>query len=232
MKIISSLLRVISIVSLFVIVAGSEITHAADDPFENGVKVASENSGVSPGGALLRSFVIPGWGHYAVDSSDWQRGQWHLGADVALLASYLLLANRINQLDGNLATFGDQYSGINLSQKDRGFRLDASNHMSLRDYNDFQERTRNWDQLYEETEDNYWQWESEQKKEEYNSLRSNRDNLERQAPALIGMMVVNRVIAGVNAFTRARDHRQNYSMYLSPVDLSTQSVQATFRVDF
>lgn len=219
---------------LFFILGAGFIQQSDAQGFSTQEFNTSETGGtnVSPGGALLRSFVLPGWGHYAIDSSDWSRGQWHLGADVALLASYLLVNNRINQLEGNLATFGDQYSGINLSDRDRGFRLAASDHMSLSEYNDFQERTRNWDQLYEETEENYWEWESEDKKQQYNDMRSSRDDLERQAPAILGMMVVNRVIAGVNAFSAARERGQNISMYLSPAEMNTQSVQATFRYDF
>lgn len=223
------------IAGLLFFIAGAGIPHQSDamnSSAEEFTTSGEAGTDVSPGGALLRSFVLPGWGHYAIDSSDWNRGQWHLGADVALLASYLLVNNRINQVEGNLATFGDQYSGINLSDRDRGFRLAASDHMSLSEYNDFQERTRNWDQLYEETEVNYWEWESEEKKLRYNDMRSSRDDLERQAPAILGMMVVNRVIAGVNAFSAARERGENISMYLSPAEINTKSVQATFRLDF
>lgn len=191
-----------------------------------------ENAGVSPGGALLRSFVMPGWGHYAVDSDEWSRGQLHMGADLALIASFALLLNYQNRLEGNLQTFGDQYAGIAFSDRERAFRLAVAGFESLRAYNDHHERTRNWDRLYPETDENYWEWESDEKRSRYNEMRSRRDDIERQAPALLGMMVVNRVIAGINAFTRARDQRRNYALYLSPAGRTAESVQATLRIDF
>ncbi len=203
-------------------------THAGG----TGYQTAESETGVSPAGALLRSFVMPGWGHYAADPTDWTRGQVHLGADLAMLASYVLLANYQHRLEGNLHTFGDQYSGINLSERERSFRLAVAGYNSLREYNDYQERSRNWDRIYPETDENYWEWESDEKRQSYNEMRSRRDNIERQAPALLGMMVVNRVIAGVSAFTTVRSQGQNYSVYVSPVNRPEDSVQATLRIDF
>ncbi len=191
-----------------------------------------EEPGVSPSGAMLRSFLVPGWGQYAVDSTDWTRGQMHLGADIALIASFALLLNYQNRLEGNLQTFGDQYAGIAFSDRDRSFRLSVAGHESLKAYNDLQERTRNWDRLYPEDDEYFWEWESEDKRTRYNDMRSRRDNIERQAPALIGMMVVNRVIAGVNAYTSARDRNQNYAVYVSPAGRIGDTFQATLRVDF
>lgn len=217
-----------ALMSMLAVTGSPGKAQAANTGFHN----AETETGVSPAGALLRSFVMPGWGHYAADPTDWTRGQVHLGADLALLASYVLLANYQHRLEGNLQTFGNQYSGINLSERERSFRLAVAGYNSLREYNDYQERSRNWDGIYPETDENYWEWESEDKRQSYNDMRSRRDNIERQAPALLGMMVVNRVIAGVSAFTTVRNQRQNYSVHVSPVGRPGDSVQATLRIDF
>ena len=162
-------------------------------------------SGKAPSqwGALLRSFVVPGWGHYYVDSDSWRRGQLHLGAEVVLLASYLGINRQSYVLEKNMYTHAAAFSGANIRDLGREFELAVGGHRSLAAYNDYQERTRNLDRLFPDEPQYRWEWESDELRREYLDLRSRRDNLDQQLPALVALMVANRVISGISAFTRA-----------------------------
>ncbi len=154
-------------------------------------------------GAMLRSFVIPGWGHYYVNPDSWRRGQLHLGAEVVLIASYLGISRQSYVLEKNMYTHATAFSGADIRAQGREFELAVGNYRSLSEYNDFQERTRNLDRLLPDEPQFRWEWESDALRREYLDLRGRRDDLDQQLPALAALMVVNRVISGIGAYSRA-----------------------------
>jgi hypothetical protein len=89
----------------------------------------------------------------------------------------------------------------------------------LEDYNDYQERSRNWDRLFEDVPKNRWQWSGREERYQYRDLRTRFEQIDQQLPALLGLMVVNRVISGVSAYNRAKkmqDSKVSSSLFLSP----------------
>ncbi|MEX0684711.1 MAG: hypothetical protein WD267_08955 [Balneolales bacterium] len=169
----------------------------------------TDNREVSPGNALLRSFVMPGWGHHYVDRDNWRRGQYHLAADVILIASYLGFRTHSNVLEQNMYTVASAHSGQDITNRDRAYQLAVGNYHSLAEYNDYQQRTRNLDQLYPNTIEYQWEWDSQQKRQDYGDIRSQWNQTNQQLPALLSLMVVNRIISGLSAFSRARNHNTN-----------------------
>lgn len=158
----------------------------------------------SPRGAFLRSMVLPGWGHQFIDKADWKRGQYHMAADAVMILSYLGLKSRVNYLEGNLETFALSKANADLSGRNREFFLAISNFDNLDEYNDFQLRTRNWNNLLSDTPENQWNWTVDGDRLEYQDMRERIDKNKNQLPALVTLMVANRVISGLNAFVRAR----------------------------
>lgn len=154
-------------------------------------------------GALLRSFAVPGWGHRYVNRDEWRWGQYHLGAEVILVTSALIINRRANVLETNMFTYAGSHSGTDIRGRDREFQLAVGNFNSLAEYNDYQERTRNLDRRFPVTAEYQWQWESEQHRLDYRNMRSDRDHLNQQIPAIVAVMVVNRVVSGISAFSRA-----------------------------
>lgn len=183
-------------------------------------------------GALLRSFVVPGWGHHYVDSGSWGRGQLHLGAEVVIVAVYLGISRQTYVLEKNMFTHARVYSGTDIGSHDRQFELAVGNYSSLEAYNDFQQRTRNVDRMYPDEPQYRWEWQSDELRREYLSLRSRRDDLEQQLPALAALMVANRVISGISAFSRARAYNDlEASLFLQPGP-DFRGVQATLTLPF
>ncbi len=168
-------------------------------------------------GAMLRSFVMPGWGHYYVNPYSWRRGQLHLGAEVILIASYLGISRQSYVLEKNMYTHATAFSGADIQALGREFELAVGSHRSLSDYNDFQERTRNLDRLFPDEPQYRWEWESDALRREYLDLRGRRDDLDQQLPALVALMVVNRVISGISAFSRAGSYAAGQaSVHVAP----------------
>lgn len=159
----------------------------------------------SPRGAFLRSLVMPGWGHHYIDKSDWKRGQYHMAADAVMILTYAGIRVRNVQLENDLETFALANAGIDLSNRNRDLFLAIANFDNLSEYNDFQLRSRNWDDLLDDTPENRWNWVNDNDRFRYQDKRERIDRNSNQLPALITLMVANRVISGISAFTRARN---------------------------
>jgi len=185
--------------------------------------------------AFLKSLAVPGWGHHYVNKSNWTRGQYHLAADAALLLSYLGLALHSNNVEQNWYAYGKLEAGVPIKGRSRDFQLAVGNFNSLQAYNDYQLRSRNWDQLIADRPENRWQWGSESKRSRYNTLRSNFEQIDQQLPALLGMMVVNRVISGISAYNRAQKRIETQqvssTVSVSPYRYS-QGIMANINIHF
>lgn len=189
-------------------------------------------SSLDPKNAFLRSLVMPGWGHHYVDSDAWGRGQAHLGAEVVLIASYFGLNRRAANLEDHFKTLSNLRAGVDISNRDRAFILAMGEFNSLEEYNEQQLRTRNWNRLIEDRPENRWQWESDEDRSTFTDLRSNRDRLRNQLPALLSLMAVNRVVSGISAYSRARNHSQIPEVSLLPIHGKEQGIMANIRFRF
>ena len=178
---------------------------------------AQSASDPDPKGALLRSLAVPGWGHHYVDRTDWTRGKIHLGADLVLIGSLFGFHWRANRLEQQFLTLSNLRAGIDVSERDRAFRLAIGDFNSLDEYNDFQLRSRNWNRIIEDTPVNRWRWDSSDNRIRYRELRSNSDRVRSRLPAVAGLMVVNRVISGLSAYTRARGILSESDLSLFPI---------------
>ena len=163
------------------------------------------NQQKNPAAALRRSFLLPGWGEYYANPVQWTRGQWHMALDVSLILSYMGIRYRGSFLEDELVTFAQSNAGIDLASRDREVYLAVSNHDNLALYNDYQLRTRNWNKRLEEIPENEWNWESSSSRSQFNDMRERVDKNNNQLPALLTLMVVNRVISGIHAFGLVRD---------------------------
>ena len=203
-----SIILKLSYTSLFIITCSIFVIHtvsAQSVGFEYGGQQSKFEELPSPRKALLLSFVVPGLGHNYVDNENWTRGKIHLGSEIALLAGYFGLSARTNRLDNNLNTLAKSKAGVSISDRSREFELAVANFDNLAEYNDFQLRTRRWQNLLPDTPENRWNWKSDNDRFEFQDTRDRIANSENQLPTLITLMVANRLFSGINAFTRARE---------------------------
>ena len=196
-------LKWILVISCWLLVI--EDTLAQGIEFDQPKQIANLEETPDPRTALLLSFVVPGLGHQYVDSDNWNRGKIHLGSEIALLAGYFGLSARANRLEGNLNILARSKAGVSLTNRNREFELAVANFDNLSEYNDFQLRTRRWQNILPDTPENRWNWESDNDRFEFRDTRDRIANSENQLPTLLTLMVANRLLSGINAFTRARN---------------------------
>lgn len=163
----------------------------------------------SPHGAFLRSLVVPGWGHYYADKTNWNRGKYHLAADAALIVSYVGFHARANALETSYHTLAQSKAGVSLDGKGRTFKLALANYNSLQEYNAAQLELRNWNQLYPNTAEYNWTWESREMRIQYQHSRERVDRFRSQLPTLAALLVTNRLLSGLSAFVHARNINEN-----------------------
>lgn len=188
-----------------------------------------------PKAAFLKSLAVPGWGHHHVDSNNWKRGQYHLAADAVFILSFAGLSIHSNNLQENWFAYGRQESGVPIEGRSRQFQLAVGDYNSLEAYNDYQASSRNWDQLFDDVPENRWKWSGSAERQKYRDLRSRFEQIDQQLPALLGLMVVNRVISGISAYNRAKKKQESNavssSLFLSPYQY-TNGLVANLKVEF
>jgi hypothetical protein len=186
-------------------------------------------------GAMLRSFILPGWGHYYVNPDSWSTGRLYLGTDIILIGAYFGFSLNANMLNNNMTSFAVQHAGTDVSRFGRNYRLNVGDFSSIFEYNDFQERSRNWDRIYSDINQYYWNWDSDQKRREFVQLNNRVDRSKQQLPALFSLMIVNRVISGIHAYNASRNYSEHRlaTLYVSQLSVSDGvGYQATLNIRF
>jgi len=202
---LSRLTPVILTLILFFSVAGMATVSAQSSDFQNQEDSSFIKDQKSPTSAFLRSLVLPGWGHFYAGKQHNTRGAVHVGTDAVLIGSIFGFNIRANRIENDFITFANLNAGVDLSSRDRSFRLAVADFNSLDDYNDYQLRTRNWNRLIEDTPNNRWNWPDSNARNRYSEMRSDSDRIRNQIPALAGIMVVNRVISAISAYNKVRN---------------------------
>jgi hypothetical protein len=182
--------------------------------------------------AFIRSMILPGWGHYYADQDNWNRGKIHLGTEAVLIASYFGLLNRASNLEERYFTHASLKAGVQIDHRSRAFQLAIGDYSNLREYNDYQLRSRNWNRLLEETAENNWNWQTENDRARYNRLRSDRDRVKNQLPGILGLMAVNRVISALSAYNHVRNQENLPGITVLPFNGGYGLAGAIIHLDF
>lgn len=198
-------ISVILAIVLFFSVSGMATVSAQNSDFQIQEDSSFDENQKSPTAAFVRSLVLPGWGHFYAGKQHNTRAAVHLGTDAVLIGSIFGFNIRANRIENDFITFANLNAGVDLSSRDRSFRLAVADFNSLDDYNDYQLRTRNWNRLIEDTPDNRWNWQDSDARNRYSDMRSDSDRIRSQIPALAGIMVVNRVISAISSYNRVRN---------------------------
>ncbi|GAB5518210.1 MAG: hypothetical protein RhofKO_04610 [Rhodothermales bacterium] len=155
----------------------------------------------SPQKAFALSLAVPGLGHrYA------QGGSWHGGAttfalaDAALWTSLIASVWRQDHLIQSYETLAVSQAGADINGKDRTFYLNLASFESSEVYLETQLRNRAWDRIdYVEDPAFQWDWSSTAAFADFRDLRENAESLRRRRPILIGLLVANRLVAGLSS---------------------------------
>ena len=158
----------------------------------------------SKAAAFFLSFVLPGAGEYYAGSKKMAR--IFFATEVILWATFASFRTYGNWKREDYQRFATVHAGVDPSGKDYQYFVDVENYMDIRAYNEAKLQQRDVNALYPENEEYSWQWDSEASKERYEALRLDSDNAFTRSLFIIGGIVVNHIISGIDALRIARKH--------------------------
>lgn len=175
---------------------------------------------VSPYTSMFKSFLLPGWGGYDLPQNVRGNPGYAMSADIVLLLSAIGLTTYANHLENNMYTFASLHAGTDLRKRNKSFKIAVGNFESLAIYNDSQQRNRYWNNLLPETSENRWEWDSKENQVNYLNMKSTVVQSRNQVPAIITLMIINRIWNGFSTYIKARDYQSGLNKNV--IDLSLQ----------
>lgn len=160
----------------------------------------------SRGKAFLLSLILPGAGEYYAGSK--KMAGIFFGTEVLLWAAYGSFRTYGNWKKDDYKRFATVHAGIDPAGKDYQYFIDVENYMDIRSYNEAKLQQRDVNALYPEDEEYRWQWDSEASRKRYEKLRLASDDAYTRALFVIGGIVVNHIISGIDALRVVRKHRK------------------------
>ncbi len=181
-------------------------------------EIAAQSS-PSAGGALFRSLVIPGWGHKYSNQGQWNGGaKFHIGIEASLWTGLIGSVRAESQAIQAYESWATSKADVTLKGRNRSFVLNVANYDSDEAYREALLRNRAWDVLDSVSGENFnWEWESEEARNEFRSLRDEADSLDRRQTFLMISLLGNRLVSGFNALRNARRNPESFSAKLVPI---------------
>jgi hypothetical protein len=152
--------------------------------------------------AFFLSFLLPGAGEYYTGSK--KMAKIFFGTEVLLWSTYMSFRIYGNWKKSDYELFAVSHAGIQPSGKDHDYYVAMENYNSLREYNEAKLRQRNLSDLYPEDEQHHWQWDNKDSRKKFGTLRVASDQAYNRSLLVIGGIVVNHLISGIDALRLAR----------------------------
>ena len=145
---------------------------------------------------VTKSVLAPGWGQLSLDKNI--RARNFILTEFSLLliglGAHVINYKKIN----NYQSFSAKHAGVSLENKDHKYWVDIGNYNSYLEYNQEHLRFREPDDLYNYNQK--WYWDSEKNRKMFKKMRIDSDLLKFHINFIIGGVVLNHIISGIDAF--------------------------------
>jgi hypothetical protein len=176
------------------------------DPSTASVSEASQVAGAqlnpSSAKAFLLSLVLPGAGEFYAGSK--KSGLIFLSAEIALWSGCGAFRTYGDWKKEDYRLYAAGHAGVDLSAKDHAYFVDIENYSDLQDFNDAKLRQRDLRGMYPEDGAYSWSWDSDESRMRFKSLRLSSDRAYNRSFIVIGVIVVNHIISGIDAVRVAK----------------------------
>jgi hypothetical protein len=156
--------------------------------------------------AFFLSFLIPGAGEYYVGSK--KMAKVFLGTEILLWSTYLSFRVYGNWKRHDYELFAMTHAGVHATGKDHAYYVAMEDYNSLHEYNEAKLRQRNLSDLYPEDQEHYWRWDSSNSRKKFTTLRISSDLAFNRSLFVIGGILLNHLISGIDAMRLARKEDQ------------------------
>ncbi len=152
--------------------------------------------------ALLLTVLVPGAGQLYLGRRD--RAEIFMGAEVLTWAGFAVFSITGNWKKSSYKQFAEEHAGvIDPDDKDDEFWKNVSFYESREQYNESGRIIDPGGPYYTNTPSTYWQWDSDSSRLKFKEIRDDSKAIFRRATFMIGVAVVNRIIAGIDTFRLA-----------------------------
>lgn len=163
--------------------------------------------GPSPGRAFLYSLVLPGAGQIYAGSG--KMAQIFLGSEGLLWATFLTFRAYGHSKQSDYRNYAAVHAGITNAGKDYDYYVAIENYNDIRAYNEAKLQQRAVDEMYPEDAIHSWEWDSEASREAYERMRISSDRAFRRSLFVVGGIVVNHLVSGIDAVRLARKAKRS-----------------------
>ena len=152
---------------------------------------------------FLKSLIIPGWGQKSLGAKVSARN--FFVTEVLLLGSAFGLNAYSKWLKSDMQAFAAHHAGVqNAAVKDDKYWVDIGNFNTIDLYNEEKLRQRYTPFLRARDGDEFWSWDSETNRREFEQLRIKKDRMAERSSFLVAAIISNHVISALHATYRKR----------------------------
>jgi hypothetical protein len=151
----------------------------------------------SKGRAFLQSLIIPGWGQHYAESKTMFKA--FLASEVLLWGTFFGFTTWSNWLEDDSRTFAVTHAGINLQGKPKRYFVDIGNFNDIFEFNQAQLQDRDVSDLYPETDEFFWRWDSEENRLKFEDMRIRSDRASNRADLTLAAIFLNHLISAIHA---------------------------------
>lgn len=153
---------------------------------------------------LLKSLVLPGWGEHSLGYN--KRGYIFQGAELLCWTTYAAFIFLGKSKTKDMKAFAAEYAGVDPAGKDKDYFADIGKYDDIYQYNDARYRNRDLTLVYSDLDKYYWNWESEEKRKEFDDLRFNSGIHMRNATLATTALIINRVVSVLDIMSITSGH--------------------------
>lgn len=158
--------------------------------------------------AVILSLLVPGAGHYYVNKKG--RGQLFFGAEIATWFGYFAFHSYGRWKEDDYKKYGIQRAGITSTGHDDAFYRNLLFYDSREDYNESGRIINPGSPYYPNNPQYDWFWESTESRQAYRTMRNDSEVAYRKATFMLGVALVNRIIASIDALRLARKESNRF----------------------
>lgn len=179
---------------------------ALTNPLRTAMLLLRERRTPSPAKAFLFSFLLPGMGEYYAGSPKMMRV--FLATEALLWATFASFRVYGDWKRNDYRQFAASHAGVDLAGKDYEYFVDVENFNSIQEYNAFKLQERLLNELYPETAEYAWEWDSEDSRKEFERLRLASDSAYHSSTFIVACVLLNHLVSGIDAIRVARKVRK------------------------
>jgi hypothetical protein len=169
--------------------------------------VSGNHASVSPSRpskakSFFLSLAVPGLGE--LYSGSRSMAVVFIGTEASLWAGYFSCRTYGDWKKQDYRLFAAAHAGVDPARKEYQYFVNIENYAGIVEYNDAKLRQRLPDKMYPENSRYFWKWDSESSRKKFEKLRLQSDRANNLSLILVGGIVVNHVVSGIDAIRAAK----------------------------